>query len=411
MQVDLISIGNELLTGLIENTNVGYLARQLWLKGIPVREQRVVADTVPAIVEALGESLKSSEVVICSGGLGPTDDDLTREAVSKLLGRPLIIQQRWLQHLEQFFGGRGYPMPPANRKQAQMIEGSRLLPNALGTAPGAIIPVDKGWIVLLPGPPQEMKPLFEKEVLPFFVEKGFQPSWRTKIIHTTGCGESLLEEKIRRIGLPEGVSFSPLARGGEVLLQLRTSSAGQAPAALLAEAARRLRESLGDYIFGEDEETLASTVAALLTGKGITLALAESCSGGLMADMITDIPGCSTFFKGALVAYSNEAKEKLLAVDRELLEEQGAVSEAVALAMARGARRALNASVGAAITGIAGPESDGLNNPVGLFYTALVGPESEACRRTLLPGTRRMIKERSCQTLLSMLWRLMRPGR
>ena len=410
MQVDLISIGNELLTGLVENTNAGYLARRLWTKGIAVREQRVVPDSIPAIVRALKESLDNSEVVICTGGLGPTDDDLTREAVSKLLGRPLVIQQQWLQRLERFFEGRGYPMPPANRKQARVVEGSRLLPNELGTAPGAIVPAGRSWIILLPGPPQEMRPLFETEVLAFFEEQNFRPSWQTKIIHTTGCGESLLEEKVRQVGLPEGVQLSPLAMGGEVVLQLKTHTAGRAPAALLEEAARRLREPLGEYIFGEDGETLASTVAALFTGRGMTLALAESCSGGLLADTITDIPGSSNFFKGSLVAYSSEVKASLLGVERGLLEKQGAVSDAVARAMARGARRIMGATVGAAITGIAGPGSDSSKKPVGLFYTALSAPRGEECRRTFLPGTRRAIKERASQTLLAMLWRMMRPG-
>lgn len=408
MQVDLLCIGNELLSGLVENTNAGYISRLLWSKGIPVREQRVVPDSIPEIAGALQESLNGSEAVICTGGLGPTDDDLTREAVSKALQRPLVLDQQWLRHLELFFEGRGYPMPPANRKQAQVVEGSRLLPNPLGTAPAAIIPAGKRLVILLPGPPMEMRPLFEKEILPFLAAQGFRATWRTKVVRTVGCGESLLEEKIKEAGLPEGVFFSPLAGGGEVLLQLKTGSADPAAAALLDEAVRRLKEHLGEYIYGEDEETLAKTVAGLFTARGLTLALAESCSGGLLADTLTDIPGSSLFFKGSLVTYSNEAKEKLLGVPATLLKSEGAVSEAVALAMARGARRVLSASVGTAITGIAGPESDFSGRPVGLVYTALCGPAGESCRRTLLPGGRRAVKERSVQTALAALWRMMR---
>ncbi|MGB4443100.1 MAG: competence/damage-inducible protein A [Dethiobacteria bacterium] len=411
VQVDLICIGTELLTGLVENTNAGYISRRLWSRGIPVREQRVVPDSVPAIMKALQESLDSSEAVICVGGLGPTDDDLTREAVSKLLQRPLSLHRQWLQQLERHFAGRGYPMPPGNRKQALVIEGSRLLHNPHGTAPGAIIPAGECWIILLPGPPEEMKPLFEEEVLPFLEAQGFRTGWRTKIIRTAGCGESFLEEKIKQAALPEEVLLSFVARGGEVILQLKARTEEDTAGALLEKAALRLREQIGEYIFGEDEETLAGTVAALFTGQQLTLALAESCSGGLLADTITDIPGSSLFFKGSLVAYSGEAKQRLLGVEAQLLESEGAVSEAVALAMARGARQALDASIGAAITGIAGPDSDSSGSPVGLVYTAVTGPYGENCRRTMLPGTRRAVKERAVQTLLTMLWREVTGGR
>ena len=410
MQVDLICIGSELLTGLVENTNAGYISRRLWSRGIPVREQRVVPDSIPGIKGALRESLLRSEAVICIGGLGPTDDDLTREAVSELLESPLCLHPEWLQRLEQLFAGRGYPMPPGNRKQALVIAGSRLVHNPRGTAPGAIIPAgEQRWIILLPGPPVEMAPMFEEDILPFLEARRSAASWRTKIVRTAGCGESLLEEKVKQTGLPDGVMLSLVARGGEVLLQLK--SCGEPAAELLEKTAGRLRGDLGKYIYGEDEETLAGAVAALFMERGITLALAESCSGGLLADTITDIPGSSHFFKGSLVTYSSEAKQGLLGIGSELLEREGAVSEAVALAMARGARKTLDASIGAAITGIAGPDSDPSGRPVGLVYIAAAGPCGEKCRRLNLPGTRRAVKERAVQALLTMLWRMMRPER
>ncbi len=408
MQVDLICIGSELLTGLVENTNAGYISRRLWSRGIPVREQRVVPDSIPGIVGALRESLLCSEAVICIGGLGPTDDDLTRDAVSELLKRPLCLHRDWLQRLEQIFAGRGRPMPAANRKQALVIAESRLVSNPRGTAPGAIIPAgEQRWIILLPGPPVEMAPMFEEEILPFLEARRSTVNWQTKLVRTAGCGESMLEEKIKEAGLPRGVMLSLVARGGEVLLQLK--SCGEPAAELLEKAAARLRGDLGKYIYGEDEETLAGTVAALFNEHGLTLALAESCSGGLLADRITDIPGSSHFFNGSLVTYSNEAKQGLLGIDSGLLEREGAVSEAVALAMARGARKTLNASIGAAITGIAGPDSDPSGRPVGLVYIATAGPSGESCRRLNLAGTRRAVKERAVQALLTMLWRMMRP--
>ncbi len=407
MQVDLICIGSELLTGLVENTNAGYISRRLWSCGIQVREQRVVSDSAPEIEGALKQSLGLSEVVICTGGLGPTDDDLTREAVAELLGRPLCPHREWLGHLEQMFAGRGYPMPPGNRKQALIIDGSRLVPNSRGTAPGMIVPAgEQHRVILLPGPPVEMEPMFEEDILPFLKSLRSSGSWRTKIIRTAGCGESLLEEKVKASGLPGEIALSLVARGGEVLLQLK--SCGEPGGRLLDETAARLRRDLGEYIYGEDETTLAGAVAGLFTERRLTLALAESCSGGLLADRITDVPGSSQFLKGSLVTYTNEAKERLLGVDPGLLEQEGAVSEAVALAMACGARKVLDAHFGAAITGIAGPDSDPSGLPAGLVYIALAGPAGNICRRLELNGTRRAVKERSVQTLLTLLWRMMR---
>ncbi len=406
MEVDLICIGSELLTGLVENTNAGYISRRLWSQGIPVREQRVVPDSAASIMAALKESMLNSQTVICTGGLGPTDDDLTREAVSELLGRPLCLHREWLQRLERIFDGLGYAMPPANRKQAMIIEGSRLVYNHRGTAPGVIIPAGEGRrLILLPGPPVEMAPMFEEEILPLLQKEGAGGDWHTKIIRTTGCGESLLEDKIKESGLPGGVSLSLVARGGEVLLQLKSSGI-QAPE-LLRKTAEQLRRNLGRYVYGEDEETLAGTVAALFRERRLSLALAESCSGGLMADSLTDIPGSSHFFSGSLVAYNNEAKKSLLGISGELLEQQGAVSEAVALAMARGAAERLGASMGAAITGIAGPESDSSGRPLGLVYIAATGILGEKCRLLNLPGTRRAVKVRAVQSLLTLLWGMM----
>jgi len=406
VQVDLICIGSELLTGLVENTNAGYISRRLWSCGIPVREQRVVPDSIPHIAGTLRESLRCSEVAICIGGLGPTDDDLTREAVSELLERPLCLDREWLLHLEQIFAHRGRPMPPANRKQALVIAGSRLVNNPRGTAPGAIIPAgEQRWIILLPGPPAEMVPMFEEEILPFLEARCAKAKWRTKLVRTAGCGESELEDRIKKTVLPDGLSLSYVASGGEVLLQLK--SCGEAASELLERAAARLRGDLGQYIYGEGEETLAGAVAALFTERRFTLALAESCSGGLLADRLTDIPGSSHFFKGSLVAYSNEAKQELLGIEAGLLEREGAVSEAVALSMARSARKKFNASMGAAITGIAGPESDLSGKPVGLVFIAAAGPSGERCRRLKLPGSRRAVKERAVQALLTMLWRMM----
>lgn len=406
MQVDLICIGSELLTGLVENTNAGYVSRRLWSCGIPVRESRVIHDSAPAIKEALGQSLERSETIIIVGGLGPTDDDLTREAVSEFLDRPLLPDAAWMQRLEKMFAGLGYPMPPANRKQALAIEGSRLLDNPYGTAPGEIIPLEHNRrIILLPGPPVEMAPMLESQVLPYLLARHLTRKWQTKIIRTVGCGESTLEERVSQANLPGGVALSYVARGGEVLLQLK--SCGDGAADLLEKAAAVLHDQLGSYIYGVNEETLAGVVSTLFKKRRLTLALAESCSGGLLADTITDIPGSSLFLKGSMVTYSNEAKQAILGVDSMLLQREGAVSAAVAMAMAGGARKALQASFGAAITGVAGPDSDSSGLPPGTVYIAVAGPWGKNSGKLQLPGTRRAIKERAVQALLTMLWRMM----
>ena len=408
MKVDLICIGSELLTGLAENTNAGYLSRRLWSSGIPVREQVVVPDEIEVIISSLKRALEYSEVVICTGGLGPTGDDLTRDAVARLLELPLQLDRGWLAKLEGFFAARGCPMPEANRKQAMVIEGSLLLDNPRGTAPGAIVKEGARTIVLLPGPPQELQPMFEEKVLPFLKkELSGGEIWLSKTIKCIGLGESLLEEKIKQAGAGEYPALSLAACGLEVHLQLKARGHPGAAESILRETAGRLRLALGEYIYGQDDDTLAGVVAARLSRLGLTLALAESCSGGLLADMITDVPGSSLFFKGSMVAYSTEAKINLLGIDPQLLEREGAVSEAVALALARAAGKVLSADAGIGITGIAGPESDSSGRSVGLVYVAVVFGDRINCIQLNLAGTRRAVKERAAQAALAMLWRMM----
>ncbi|HOL17086.1 MAG TPA: competence/damage-inducible protein A [Bacillota bacterium] len=410
MIVDLICIGNELLTGLVNNTNAGYLARQLGSAGIAVRKCSVVADDVGAIKEAVTEALRRSDAAICTGGLGPTDDDLTREAISETLERPLQLHQGWLARLEAFFERRSYPMPPANRKQALLIEGSTILENPRGTAPGSIIEHEHKLLILLPGPPQELQPMFEEQVLPLLKARRQGQILLTKTLKCTGLGESLLEEKIKTLGQWKQPSLSLVAKGMEVLIQLKSYGEADRAEQLLEAAANKLRGALQGYLYGEDEQTLAGVVADLFVRRGLTLAVAESCSGGLLADTITGIPGSSRFFKGGAVTYSLDSKKLLPGLSEKLLQEHGAVSAATAEAMARGVRDLFQADAGIGITGIAGPDSDASGQPVGLVYVAASLGSSMEIQELNYTATRRAIKERAVQAALTMLWRRLSEG-
>ncbi len=403
MPADLICVGNELLTGLIENSNSGFLSRRLWSLGISVRETTVVADDEEAIRDVLERSLNKSDLVIITGGLGPTDDDLTREAVATILNRSLALNSSWLNIMEELFKSRGYIMPENNRKQAMVIDGSILLENKRGTAPGAYINFGDKTIVLLPGPPHEMQLMFDEKVVPLLTVKEDLTVSYLKTLKCIGIGESTLEEMVKTIGQWELPPISYIAKGFEVDLQIKGYGDKVEAQSLISEAEKRLRHLLGDHIFGSDDDTLNGIVAELLRSSGKTLALAESCSGGLLSDIITDIPGSSVFYRGGIVAYSTFAKANLLGIDSALLAREGDVSEAVAKSMAKAAREIFKTDYGVGITGIAGPLSDRSKSPVGLVYIACSCDDKTTAKELNLGGDRRIIKERSAQAALDLL--------
>lgn len=403
MIADLICVGNELLTGLIENINSGFLARRLWSAGIPVRESIVVTDDLDSIKGALNRALVKSDLVIVTGGLGPTDDDLTRESVASILGLSLIVSEQWKNKLSQLFMARGIAMPQNNLKQAHVIEGSMLLENKCGTAPGLLINHHDKIIVLLPGPPHEMQLIFDELVLPYIAKRNGSKLTKVKTLKCIGLGESALEEKIKEFGGPDLPALSYVARGYEVNLQIKGSGGRDTADAYITQVEQKIRVVLGDYIYGIDDDTLAGSVADLLTSHNLTLALAESCTGGLLSDLLTDVPGSSRYYKGGLVAYSKSAKQKLLGIDTEILERDGEVSETTAQAMAEQARSLFLADFGIGVTGIAGPESDASQRPVGLVYIAVASPGGCEFEQLKISGGRRVIKERAAQYALAML--------
>lgn len=382
MTIELINTGSELMLGLVLNTHQQWLCRQLADRGFVVSRQVAVADTASDIEQAVREALARADLILVTGGLGPTSDDLTRDKIAGLLGRRLHEDAAALANIESFFAARKRPMPPGTRVQALVPEGALVLQNAHGTAPGLVMEVNPNrfrpdgkasWLVLLPGPPRELKPMFLEQALPAFgpllpIESRFI----CQTLRTTGLGESVVEERIAgplaaltKIGLQIGYC----ARVGEV--DVRLAARGAEAPLVVAQAEEIVRGTLAENIFGTGEEQLEQVVVHRLTAIRKTLAVAESCTGGFIAHRLTNVPGASAVLLAGLVTYSNDAKRDLLGVKAETLGAHGAVSKAVAREMAEGARRRTGADYALAVTGIAGPSGGTEAKPVGTVFIAL----------------------------------------
>ena len=377
MKAEILSIGTELLLGEITDTNASYLAGELPALGIDLYWVTQVGDNMERLVEALGRAWQRSDLILCSGGLGPTDDDITREAIAKLLNEELRLDSALEQDLRRKFAGRNRPMPVSNLKQANLIPSSKALPN-VGTAPGWWVERDGHIIVAMPGPPWEMQAVWQKEVLPRLKPhiKGEVILRRTLKIF--GMSEAEVGELVRPWMSLSNPTAGVYAKtdGIQVRLGAKASSAGAAQQ-IIADAEAQMRSLLGDHIWGTDDETLETVIGKLLTGKGLTLATMESCSGGLLANTITDVPGSSAYFKGGYVSYTRKAKAAW-GVPSDLIEQHGAVSPQVAMAMATAARHNLQADIGLSITGVAGPNpSEG--KPVGLGFVGVDDGRQTRC--------------------------------
>jgi competence/damage-inducible protein CinA-like protein len=407
MRAEILAVGSELLTPLRSDTNALRLTERLAELGIEVVARVTVADDRNALESAFRAALSRADIVISTGGLGPTEDDLTREAAAGALGRKLVRDEGYLEALKARFARFGRVMAPVNEQQADRIDGARLLLNPRGTAPGQLLEADGRVLVLLPGPPHEMAPLFDDEVRPLLLERGGPRAMKTRVLRIAAMGESDVEQ----IVAPVYTTFSNprttiLGGPGQVELHLVGSGKSEAEAEASIEAlAARLREALGGRIYSEDGRELPEVVVALLRERGLTLSLAESCSGGLLASRVTDVPGASEVLERGFVTYSNRSKVELLGVDEALIAGQGAVSEAVARAMAEGARRASGAAIGVGITGIAGPDGGTPEKPVGLVFVAICGAAGDRVRRAQFPGARERVRFQATQMALEMLRR------
>lgn len=401
-------VGTELLLGHILNTNAQFLSQRLAEAGIDVYRQTVVGDNPGRLAAAVREALGRAEVLITSGGLGPTSDDLTRETVAAVLGLELREDPAGLAAIRSFFAERGRPMPPINAKQALVPEGGWALPNRHGTAPGVLVEHQGRVVVMLPGPPHELEPMFDESVLPYLVAR--LPAAATivsRVLRLCGIGESEVQTRLADlIEAQDAVTIAPLASPGEVKLRLTTKAATrEAGLMAIGPVEESIRARLGRQVYGVDDQTLAGATAGLLLAQGLTLAVAESCTGGLLGAQLTEVPGISAAFWGGVIAYANDLKAGLLGVPAELLAQRGAVSREVTAAMAAGVRRATGAGLGLAISGIAGPGGGTADKPVGLVYLAIHAedwPEA-AVQQWRFRGSRQVVRLRAVRQALVML--------
>jgi len=405
MKAEIIAVGSELLTPDRVDTNSLFLTEELNKLGIEVLRKTIVGDNRELLAEAFRDALNRVPVVITSGGLGPTEDDLTRETVAELLGRRLQRNDEVVRAIEARFRSFKRDMPAVNLRQAMVPEGAEVLENPRGTAPGLWIE-DKGRMVaLLPGPPRELKPLFLEQVLPRLRRHVSGVRMFHRELRVTGLGESHVEERIRPIytRYPH-VNTTILAAPGEVQIHLRvwTDDTTQAETTL-DEIVRSFELALGDRIFAHKDVPLEDVVAELLTTNRATISTAESCTGGLLAERLTRIPGSSTYFLGGVVSYSNERKTVWTEVPAELIASKGAVSAEVAVALAEGIRRSVGSTFGVGITGIAGPGGGSEEKPVGTVHIALATPTGTKERLVHLPGDREMIRFHASQLALDMV--------
>ncbi len=405
MQAAILAVGSELLGTDRLDTNSLRITESLHRFGVPVRRKAVVGDDIDELATEITHALARCSLVIVTGGIGPTSDDLTREAVAQALGRKLERQQWIVEDIRAKFARFGREMPDVNRKQADVIEGAEVLPNRRGTAPGQRVDAPAGSIFLLPGVPHELEGLVTGALEPWLADARGRSAVGMRWLKVACVPESSLEQLIapffEEFG-SEGLSI--LSRPGEILLQLSDGASSEQG---LAEREERLGSILGDAIYGRRrEDSLERTVGELLRVSGTTVVTAESCTGGLIAERLTRVPGSSDYFLGAAVTYSNRLKTALLGIDEALLEAHGAVSREVVTAMARGARGRLGGDWAIAVSGVAGPEGGSEDKPVGTVDLAVASPSDEVrYLRARFPGGRGRIREQASQWALDMLRR------
>jgi nicotinamide-nucleotide amidase len=411
----IVAIGEELLSGETTDTNGPWLGRKLAALGAPVVQRWVVGDDAEAIQAALSAALDVADLIILTGGLGLTRDDLTRPAIAAFLDLDLRSDPQIIDDLSGRFRVVGFPdLPASNLSQAEVPRGAQVLENRLGSAPGLLMEHEGRSVALLPGVPREMRGIFE-DVLGDVIRDRFEDRLVPLVhrtLYTTGIAESVLGERVDevRAGLPKKVdlAFLPGLRGVSIRISIRSEA--DAAAQLLDEAQAVLDPIVAPYRIGMEKGDLMEAVAAVLTSESHTLAVAESCTGGIMAKRITDLPGSSTYFRGGVIAYADRIKLELLGVEDAVLVEDGAVSEAVAAGMARGVAELLDADVGVAITGIAGPGGGTPEKPVGTVWCAVAAQGGVRTSHGVFSGDREAVRERASQAALLLLYQMLTVG-
>jgi nicotinamide-nucleotide amidase len=411
MNAEIIAIGSELLTPFRQDTNSLYLTEKLNQLGVEVIFKTIVGDSREHLVQAASQALSRADVIIFMGGLGPTEDDLTREAVAEALGLELRRDAEIVAKIEQRFASRGWKMPPNNVKQADVLAGAIVLINANGTAPGQWISGKyegrEKIIMLLPGPPHELKALFEEQCMDRLRAKLPPQFIATRELKITGMGESHCDARVAPIYKRfSDVRTTILAGAGEIQLHLRTRAASmEAAQKRVDELVSQIEEELGDHVFSDNGESMEQIVGYYLQMRNATLAVAESCTGGLIGQRITSVSGSSRYFVGGAIVYSNQLKTSLAGVPADLIEKHGAVSREVATALAEGIRKRSGATLGLGVTGVAGPTGGTSEKPVGLVFHALASDSSTEVVERNFPGDRKRIRWFASQQALDMVRR------
>lgn len=409
--VEILTIGDELLLGFTTDTNGPFLARALSEIGVRVARRTSVGDRAPEIAAAVRDALDRTGAVITTGGLGPTSDDLTKPSIAELFGREMLLDETILEQMRERWRTRFHrPLPESNRQQAMIPAGARVLVNRHGSAPGVWLEDQRGrWVAMLPGVPVEMRGMTGDELVPLLRARGVGggAAIRSKTVRTTGISESLLADLLAELarGFP-GVSLAYLP--GDTGTDLRlTSEAADARAAdeALAAGAAKLRERIGSYAYGEDDDDLAAVVLRLCRERDLRIAVAESCTGGLLGARLTSVPGASAVFLGGVIAYHDDVKRGQLDVPDAMVRTHGAVSEAVARQMASAVRSRLDATIGIAITGVAGPDGGSEEKPVGTTWIALDLAGDNRAQRAVFTGGREEVRRRASQAALEMVRR------
>ncbi len=416
MNVEIVTIGDELLLGFTIDTNGAHLARELAQRGIAVVRRASCGDSAESIAEAVKDALNRTGAVITTGGLGPTSDDLTKDSIAAIFGREMFLDESIVEGLKQLWKSRGWPgeLPKANLQQATIPDGATILTNRHGSAPGIWLEDERGrWVAMLPGVPREMRGMLADELLPILEKRAAgtidaeRKTIGSRTLRTTGMGESMIADKLGALAKnPKGVSLAylPAWEGTDLRLTSRDRTAAEAAVAI-EQAADALRAVLGPIIYGEGKDDLAAAVLALLRAHKMTVAVAESCTGGLLGARITEIPGSSDVMLGGIIAYANDVKEQQLGVLKATMVEHGAVSEQTVREMATGVRKRFGANIGIAISGVAGPGGGSPEKPVGTVCFGLdVNGEVTSVRSSMV-GDRTEIRQRAAQAALNAIRR------
>lgn len=407
LSAEIIAIGSELLTPDKSDTNSLWLTAKLNEIGIEVKLKTIVGDDKMRLEETIRDAVSRSDIVITTGGLGPTEDDITREVSAKAMGRELAFKEELVDDLIVKFKSFGKVMPEKNKRQAFIIDGAEILPNPRGSAVGMLLDADGKFFVVLPGPPRELKPMFDDFVLPRLAESAGETYVRRRSLRVAGMGESALDELIAPIYTQyENPQTATLFNKSEIEIQLTAQGNSYDEAeSLIDELAQKIARKLGISVFALYGETMEEIVGKMLSERGETLSVAESCTGGLIGYRLTEVPGSSAYFMEGAITYSNEAKIRALGVSQEILENYGAVSAETAELMAKGIRERANTDYGISVTGVAGPTGGTEEKPVGTVYIGYSDTVETSSRKINLPGERDLIRWRSSQTALDYLRR------